>query len=308
MIVAPARRVFALLAAAVAVVLLVLLAENLGSRLFNELLLHLPGIDKVLHFGQSLAIFAMLYWVLGRVHLSGWTRVMVAVAGGLGAAVFDEFQQQWQGDRSVELADIGAGVAGMMAGVAALSRAAHPRAALVVGVGAVVLGGGLTWQSYLATKDYNQGLLAERAGRRDEARAHYLRAVSTGVDNPEVYNAAAWAIADSEDGDPVQAVGLAERSLQMRPGNADTLDTYGWSLYRAGRAADALGPLEQAYAAKPDIYCIHYHLGMTYLAMGRLDEGRRHLQLQIERMPRTREAMLAARELAHASDAARTGR
>jgi len=263
----------------------------------NELLLHLPGIDKVLHFGQSLTVFTLLYWVLGRTRMSGSTRVVVAAAGALGAAIFDEIQQQWQGDRNVELADIGAGLAGIMAGVAMLSRLARPRMALAFGLAGLALAGGLTYHSCLETKDYNRGLLAERAGRRDEAREHYLRAVAAGVDNPEVYNAAAWAIAESEDGDPVQAVGLAKRSLQMRPGNADTLDTYGWSLYRAGRAADALRPLEQAYAAKPDIYCIHYHLGMTYLALGRLDEGRRHLQLQIERMPRTREATLAARQL-----------
>jgi tetratricopeptide (TPR) repeat protein len=300
-----------LFAAAMAVVLAGLVAENVGAGPLNELLLHLPGVDKVLHFGQSLVIFALLHWALGRAPLRGPTRVLVAVAGTLGAAVFDEVQQQWGGDRHVELADIGAGVAGVMVAAAALSWSVRPRLATAVGLGGLALAGGLTYHSYLQTRDYNRGLLAERAGRRDEAREHYLRAVAASVDNPEVYNAAAWAIADSDDADAaqaVQAVHLAERSLAMRPGNADTLDTYGWSLYRAGRAADAVKPLEQAYQAKPDIYCIHYHLGMTYLALGRQDEGRTHLRRQVERMPRTREARLAADELARADDKSTAGR
>ena len=42
---------------------------------------------------------------------------------------------------------------------------------------------------------------------------------------------------------------------------------------------------------------MHYHLAMTYLALGRREDGIRHLRLQLETNPRTDEARLAAREL-----------
>jgi histone acetyltransferase (RNA polymerase elongator complex component) len=65
-------------------------------------------------------------------------------------------------------------------------------------------------------------------------------------------------------------------------------------------------PLEEALAAKPDIYCVHYHLGMAYLTTGRIELGIQHLQNQVERRPGTREAVLAREELLRRSTPART--
>ena len=289
-------------------VVALLLAENLGADLLNDLLLYLPGVDKVLHVAQSFAIYLLFFWLLGRAGRSFPERVLGAAGAALGAAVLDEVQQQWRGDRHVDLADIAAGVSGLVLAAAWRARAAWPRVAAVAALAACVSASAVTYDSYHQTRDYNRGILAARRGHPREALAHYLAAVAAGVRNPEAYNAAAWALAEPADGDPVLAVQLAKQSLAMRPDDADTLDTYGWALYRAGRPADALAPLAQALAAKPDIYCIHYHLGMTYLATGAADEGQRHLRLQVERMPGTREAVLATEQLARMAPTVRTAR
>ena len=278
-------------------VMLLLLSENLGSGFLNHLLLYTPGVDKVLHFGQSLAVFLMLYLLLWRTGLGSASRLAAAAGGALAAAGFDEIQQRWAGGRSIELADIGAGLGGITFGIGLLMHGVRRRTAMALMVCGVAAGGAITYDSYLKTRDYNQGLLAERDGRMGDARRAYLRALDAGVRHPEIYNAAAWATVESGEGDMQQAVAFAEQSLALRPANPDTLDTYGWALYRAGRAPDAVRPLEQALKAKPEIYCIHYHLGMVLLELGRREDGLRHLRLQVEQMPGTREARLSAEML-----------
>lgn len=294
-----ARSVWLPVAAGLIAILGVVLLENLGSQQLYALTLHLPGVDKVLHFGQSLMICSVLSLLLDRTGVQIRARVLLAAAGALAAAGFDEFQQSFRIDRNLELADVGAGAAGVLGAVAVLLRIHSPRLAVSALLVGVLAGGAITYNSYLRSRDYNQGLLAERAGRRDDALRHYLNGAERGIDNPEIYNAAAWLIAESPDGDARRAVELAERSLHLRPRNPDALDTYGWSLYRAGRGAEALAPLQAALAAKPDIYCIHYHLGMVYLALNRRDDAVRHLQQQVDLMPNTREARLAGETLAH---------
>jgi tetratricopeptide (TPR) repeat protein len=257
------------------------------------LLQYLPGVDKLLHFFQSAGVFLVVVWLLGQ-SVSWARRLAVAAVITVAAASFDELQQGWFGGRNVELADLSAGIAGLSValGVAAWRRA-RPLSlvAIAVGLSAVTV---VTHGSYLRTRDYNRGLLAEREGRLEDALDHYRAAVHSRPDHADAYNALAWTMLESGRGDPRDAVGYARRSLALRPGDPDTLDTYGWALYRAGRAQDAIEPLEQALAAKPDIYCIHYHLAMVYLGLGRHEEARRHLRQQIALMPRTKEAQLSA--------------
>jgi Tfp pilus assembly protein PilF len=82
----------------------------------------------------------------------------------------------------------------------------------------------------------------------------------------------------------------------MQPDNADVLDTYGWALHHTGRTTDARNVLERAYAAKPDMFCIHYHLGAVYLAMGDREKAAVHFRRQVERRS-TREAARAQEAL-----------
>lgn len=292
------------LSTAAAGVVALLVIEDLFGDALNEMLLHLPGVDKVLHFGQSMALFFVFHAVSSRLGSSPGTPIVTGVVGAFLAAVFDEFQQQWTAGRHVELADILAGMSGVAVAVAVVVARRGQRRAAGLALCGIAAGATLTYRSHLDTRDYNWGLLADRAGRRDEALRHYRAAAARGVSNPEAYNAAAWTIVDGELGDPREAVRFAERSLELRRDNPDALDTYGWALVNAGRPRDAVVPLERALADKPSLFCIHYHLAMAYLGVGRRDDGVRHLRRQVSEQPRTREAALAAKALAGLEPAA----
>jgi tetratricopeptide (TPR) repeat protein len=277
-----------------AAVVLVILAENLGASSLNRLLLYLPGVDKVLHVLQSALIFAALFYVLRRVPALRRTRVAIAVGLALGLALFDEGQQQLLGGRNVEPADLMAGGSGVLLGVGLAQRSEWGRAGALCVTVALLAGMFVTYTSYVRTRDYNWGILAEQRSDLVSARNHFLDALKSGMANASLYNELAWTELESGMGDAAKAVEYAKRSLEMRPGDADTLDTYGWALHRAGRSKDAIAPLLAALQKDPRIYCIHYHLGAAYLGSGNVQAARVHLQRQIEDQPHTKEAGHAA--------------
>lgn len=270
---------------------------DLGGGALNELLLHLPGVDKVLHVVLGMGVFLAVDRILRRAGAGSRTSIVGALVCAALVAILDEVQQQLVGGRSVEAADVAAGLAGAGVGIGWRLRAVRPPMALVVAACGVAAGAWLAYTSHLDTRDYNRGVLAERAGLRNEALEHYRAAAARGVRNPEVYNALAWMMLETGQGDPREAAGYAEHSLTLNPDNPDALDTYGWALVQAGRPREAVSVLERALASKPGIYCIHYHLGVAYLQSDRRADGLQHLRLQVERMPATREARLAAEVL-----------
>lgn len=46
--------------------------------------------------------------------------------------------------------------------------------------------------------------------------------------------------------------------------------------------------LQSAYAMKPEMYCIHLHLGSTYLALGDIEKAVSHFNMQIALNPNDR--------------------
>ncbi len=300
-----ARQHRVLLPAAIVTIAALLLLENLGARQLDRVLLYLPGVDKLLHVGQSFLIVQMLYWLAGATGLSTRMRLAVAVACALSLAGFDEVQQKWMASgRHVDAGDVLASAGGILLAAAGVARRSMPARAAVMAVVALVGSGVVAYSSYATTKDYNRGLLAEEQGRLGEAHRHFSRARDAGMSGADLYNALAWTAAESDGVDPAVAVAYAEQSLALRPSDPDTLDTYGWTLYRAGRARDALMPLQQALQQKPGIYCIHYHLAMTYLALGDTEAGRRHLRLQLAQAPPAAESRRAAEMLKKLDEAA----
>jgi tetratricopeptide (TPR) repeat protein len=87
------------------------------------------------------------------------------------------------------------------------------------------------------------------------------------------------------------------RALRADPQNPDVLDTYGWALHHAGRSPEALPFLERALAGKPRMFCIHFHLGEVYAALGDRERAERHLREQIRRHPGGSEARRAEASL-----------
>lgn len=270
-----------------------LLVEDVGGRELDHLLLFLPGVDKLLHIVQSCLITLVVRAVMRRRGVSDRTATISAATVASVLAVVDEIQQMWVPHRSVETGDLLASASGVALGFAAAQRrragAAVPSLASI----ALVAGLAVTYRSYEETKDYNHGLRLESAGRFREARDAYRRALANGTASADLYNALAWVEIESGVGDPRAAVAWAERAASLRPDDADVLDTYGWALYHVGRFDEAAARLADAYARKPSIYCIHYHLGVVALARGDAGAATHHLRAQIAQAPAAREATRA---------------
>jgi Tetratricopeptide repeat len=286
-----------LVAAVAAALAGLMFVEDLGGGTLERLLLYLPGVDKVLHVAQSAVLVVALRSVAARFARTRGSATLVASIITLCIAVLDELQQMWRPDRSVEAADILAAVAGTAIGAGWSMRSRRELAAVVAAAG-VLCGAFVTYRSYTLTKDYKWALRLEGQGRFTEAREAYRRALAAGVTGAGIYNSVAWVEIESGVGDPAVAVDYAERSLALRPNDADALDTYGWALYHQGRLDDARARLMEAYTLKPDIFCIHYHLGLVDLRQGRTPQAVEHFRAQVARAPRSREAQRSREELA----------
>jgi cellulose synthase operon protein C len=87
---------------------------------------------------------------------------------------------------------------------------------------------------------------------------------------------------DLSPGDQVvleRAVAIARRLRGSQV--AAFQDTYGWLETLRGNPAGALAPLEAALRGLPRDALVHYHLGMTYLALDRPADARRLLELSL---------------------------
>lgn len=62
-------------------------------------------------------------------------------------------------------------------------------------------------------------------------------------------------------------------------------DTLGWVDYQSGNYKDAVPLLEQATAAMPGQADVHYHLGMSYIAVAKLDKASEQLNIALKQSP-----------------------
>jgi hypothetical protein len=279
----------------VALVLLVL-AENLFGGELSAFFLRFPGIDKVLHTLEYALVMVCVH-VLAR-RAAGTTNVAVlpiALAVAIGIAVLDESLQRLFPSRSVEAFDFIANLAGITLGWVFVRRPA-PRVRFAAAGLALAAAAFVTYDTHVMLIDYSRAMQYEKQHDFVRAREHYLRALAAGLKSPSLFNELGWVEIESGVGDPRKAVEYAKTARELQPENPDVADTYGWALLHAGRTTEALAELQKAYAASPDMYCIHYHLGAAYLASGRRDKAKYHFARQIEK-PGTREAAFARRAL-----------
>jgi len=282
---------------------IVLVVANLFGVRLNSLFLDAPGSDKVVHLVAYAFAFACFYGFAGAWSTSVRTRVATSMAAGLALSVGDEFVQELAPGRNVEFFDLVADWAGLTLGWVAVVRPA-PRIAVAACAVALASTGFVAHDTYVHLIDYSRAIQAERSQDFAGARRHYLNALAKGHRSADVYNGLAWVTLES-GGNPAEAVTYAATAFGMQPDNPDILDTYGWALHRTGRSAEALPYLERAYQAKPTMYCIHFHLGDTYLALSRPEAADAHFRQQVA-LKGTREAIFAARALARWRDATGT--
>ena len=280
-------------------------AENLVGGELNTLFLRFPGIDKLLHTLEYALVTVCVYTLARRTTLATDVNVVrITLTVAIAIAVLDESLQRLFPARSVEAFDFVANLAGIILGWLFVGQPA-PRVRLAAGALALATSSVVTYHTHATLIDYSRAMQYERKHDFVRAREHYLLAFAAGLRSPALFNELAWVEVESGVGDPRKAVEYARQAIEMQPASADVLDTYGWALHSAGRHVEALESLQQAYRRKPGIFCIHYHLGAVYLALGKPAEAAEHFRKQLE-LPETREARMAALALAR-MDESHTG-
>lgn len=278
-----------------AMLVVVVVAANVFASELSGLFIRFPGLDKVFHIVGS-ALLMMVIHALGRRIVSN-ERLAATAAFGVSAALMaaDEVLQGLVPGRSVEALDLLAGGAGLTLGWVLSSRP-PAKIATIATLAGVLVGAFAVQHTYAQLIDYSRALRFERNQDFVQARTYYLRALESGLRSPELFNELGWVEIESGIGDPRKAVEYASRALREQPSNPDVLDTYGWALHHAGRSNEALPYLQRAYAAKPEMFCIHYHLGEVYRALRQVDKAAEHYRKQVL-LSETREAARAAERL-----------
>jgi tetratricopeptide (TPR) repeat protein len=120
---------------------------------------------------------------------------------------------------------------------------------------------------------YARGIALERANQWPRAEADLLKAVELNPDQPYVLNYLAYSWV--EHGTHLdRATKMLERALQLRPKDAQIIDSMGWALYHQGRFDGAVDHLERAVELRPEDSVINDHLGDAYWRVGRYKEAR----------------------------------
>lgn len=122
------------------------------------------------------------------------------------------------------------------------------------------------------TVRYNLALLYENKGRLDQAVAQYREIVRLDPNQAQALNNLAWLLAQNP-ATAAEATGLAERSVRVDP-SPTNLDTYGYALYRAGRAREAEKPLRRAVKGAGDNMETLLHLALVLADTNRGREAR----------------------------------
>ena len=113
-----------------------------------------------------------------------------------------------------------------------------------------------------------------RRGRLKEAEEAYLACLETLPDDPRLLNNIAYLYAD-DLGQPEKALTYGARAVRLVPNNANVIDTYGWTLTKAGRHAEATRYLGRAVELDPANVEMRYHLGWAYEQAGQPAEAER---------------------------------
>nr|WP_320009941.1 tetratricopeptide repeat protein [uncultured Desulfobulbus sp.] len=125
------------------------------------------------------------------------------------------------------------------------------------------------------------GLYFEHSKKVTEAAAQYQKVVSSFPNYYVGYNQLAWLYAKNK----MQldtALKLAKKADSLQPGNASILDTLGWIYYQKQEFSKAVENFNKAIEISAASPTFHYHLGATYIAMKKIEQGKHHLNRAIE--------------------------
>lgn len=119
-----------------------------------------------------------------------------------------------------------------------------------------------------------------KIGRPDEARKQYALVEYIGLLNAlnkVLYNRELALFSLDHDMKLGEALDLARRELEARP-DIYTQDVLAWALYKNGRAAEAMAPMQEALRLGTKDARLFFHAGMIHRAAGDPERAREFLQ------------------------------
>jgi tetratricopeptide (TPR) repeat protein len=140
-----------------------------------------------------------------------------------------------------------------------------------------------------------EGIL-ERQGKWEEAKLLAEHAHSLDPASPFIANNLAYLYLE-HGGDLNVALSLAQQAKQKLPDSPIVSDTIGWAYYKLRSPEAAVTQLSESVRKAPGNPTYHYHLGMAYIAAGRLSNAAWSLQQALSARPDFPEAVSAKKAL-----------
>jgi Flp pilus assembly protein TadD len=133
------------------------------------------------------------------------------------------------------------------------------------------------------------GFTLESANESQGAIAEYRQALALEPGNSLAMNNLAYVLAE-HGGQTEEALGLAQKALQISPKEPDLLETLGWIYLKKGLPNSAVKVYSDLCREWPDRPLYQHHLGLALLAEGDSAAGRKALQAALENHPDASEA------------------
>jgi tetratricopeptide (TPR) repeat protein len=112
----------------------------------------------------------------------------------------------------------------------------------------------------------------ENLGKPDQAIAVLREGQKLNPGHPVLQNNLGFSILE-RGGDLDEAARLIHTALDQDPGNASTMDSWGWVLFKQGKTAEAEAALRKAAEMAPYSPEVHRHLGEALLKLDRLQDA-----------------------------------
>jgi tetratricopeptide (TPR) repeat protein len=119
---------------------------------------------------------------------------------------------------------------------------------------------------------YSRGIALERSGQWPRAEADFKQALRLAPEQPYILNYLGYTWVDRGE-NLVEARGMLERAVALRPQDGNVADSLGWALFKLGDLPGATKWLERAVELESRNAVINDHLGDAYWAVGRQREA-----------------------------------
>lgn len=123
------------------------------------------------------------------------------------------------------------------------------------------------WRLY-----YSRAVCHERQKRWEAAESDFRKALELSPGQPQVLNYLGYSFLEMNQ-NLDEALSLIAEAVRVEPDNGAISDSYAWALFRLGRYAEALEPMEKASQLEPVDPVVTDHLGDVYWAVGRKREA-----------------------------------